>query len=267
MLTSATDFEFCGENLSGKGYMIGSTESTGVDTITGNNIEILSNRNPLSIKDTQYGVKYGDGLEIKFQIFKLNCRDANLSSISFTEEEMIKRWLVRNTYNYVKFNFNNEEDLYFNVTATVNNIVIGGSLVGFEITMKNDSVFGYSGIRKTTIEPKEELTNVLDNSSLVGKIYPKITISITNSDEFQFLNTSTGERMRINNCTLSEKIVVDCENKIITTSYTNHKATLAKDFNYVFPSLANDYNSRNNYVRAINGEVTLEYRFRRMVAL
>lgn len=265
MLIGATNFEFCGENLSEKGYIIGSIESTDVDTITGNNIEILSNRNPLSIKDIQYGVKYGDGLEIKFQIFKLNCRDANLSPISFAEEEMIKRWLVRNTYNYVKFN--NDEDLYFNVTAIVNNIVIGRSLVGFEITMKNDSAFGYSGIRKTVIEPKEELTNVLDNSSLVGEIYPKITISITNSDEFQFLNISTGERMRINNCTLNEKIVVDCENKIITTSYTNHKATLAKDFNYVFPSLANDYNSRNNYVRAINGEVTLEYRFRRMVAL
>jgi hypothetical protein len=265
MVINATDFEFCGEKLSEKGYIIATIENNSTETITGNNIEILSNRNPSSIKDIQYGIKYGDALEIKLQIFKFNCSTQDTSPISFVEEETIKRWLVRPTYNYV--NFNNDTDLYFNVAITVNNITIGDDLVGFDLTMKNDSAFGYSGLRKTTIEPKEELTNILDNSSLIGRIYPKFTIQITDTNEFQFLNTSTGERMRINNCTANEKITVDCENKIITTSYTNHQATLAKDFNYVYPTLANDYTSRDNYVRAINGQVTLEYRFRRMVTI
>lgn len=42
MVINATDFEFCGEKLSEKGYIIATIENNSTETITGNNMKIQS---------------------------------------------------------------------------------------------------------------------------------------------------------------------------------------------------------------------------------
>lgn len=72
-MINASDFTFCGENISNYSYVIASIDnSSSVENVICGNIEILTERPPLSRKDISHGFNYGEGLIIKFHIIKLD---------------------------------------------------------------------------------------------------------------------------------------------------------------------------------------------------
>lgn len=263
-MINAYNFTFCGKSLSDFGYIIASIDtSSSVENITCGNIEILTEHPPLSIKDISHGFNYGEGLVIKFQIIKMDEYNCSPTPISNYECENIMRSLVRPTYNYITFDTDN--DLFFHVKIKVDAIKIGSILHGFELTLTNDSAYGYS---------KEYITRIgnhgtgylEDASSLVGYTYPKLKISIVDNGTYSLTNDLEPDRsLRISNCTAGEVITIDCENKTIKSTKPNHD--LSRDFNFTFFRFLNTYENNLNQITSTNGSVDMTYRFTRMVTI
>ncbi|MBD5087247.1 MAG: hypothetical protein HDT30_00310 [Clostridiales bacterium] len=260
----ANDFTFCGSKLSDFDYIIAAIDnSSSVENSSCGNLEILTERPVLSKKDISHGFQYGEGITISFQIVKIDKLSHVPTPVTNAEFEHIMRWLVRPTYNYITFDTDN--DLFFHVKIKVDAIKIGSILHGFELTLTNDSAYGYS---------KEYITRIgnhgtgylEDASSLVGYTYPKLKISIVDSGTYTLTNDLEPDRyLRISNCIAGEVITIDCENKTIKSTKPNHD--LSKDFNFTFFRFLNTYENNLNRITSANGSVDMTYRFTRMVTI
>lgn len=262
-MINAYDFTFCGESLSDYGYIIGSIDdSSSVENITFGNVKILTERPPLSVKDISHGFNYGECIVIGFQIIKLDEHNCSPIPVSNEECENLMRLLIRNTFNYITFD--SDDDLFFNVKINADAIKKAGKIYGFELTLTNDSAYGYS--KEYTTHIGDLGTSYLeDKSSLVGYTYPKLKISPNNGTYILKNELEPSRFLSINNCVSGEVITVDCENKTIKSTNPNHD--LSKDFNFTFFRFLNTYDNNLNRITSTNGSVDMIYRFTRMVSI
>ncbi|MCI8409019.1 MAG: hypothetical protein HFJ09_07100 [Lachnospiraceae bacterium] len=260
----ANDFTFCDSKLSDYGYIIAAIDnSASIENTSCGNIEILTEKPIQNKKDISHGFKYGEGITLSFQIVKMDKLSHTPAPVTNEEYENIMRWLIRPTYNYITFD--TDDNLFFHVKIKADAIKIGNIVHGFELTLTNDSAYGYS---------KEYITRIgnhgtgylEDESSLIGYTYPKLQISIVDSGTYTLTNDLEPNRsLRINNCTAGEVITIDCENKTITSNKPDHD--LAKDFNFTFFRFLNTYDNNLNKITSANGSVDMTYRFTRMVSI
>lgn len=262
MAINAMDFTFCGSNLSNFGYVIANFDSSSDDAASCGNIELITARPPLNSKSIIHGITYGDPIKLTFQIIKFNFATCLCSDTPVTAEEYEKlmRWLVKPSYNYLNFD---DGDIYFNVALQVVPKKVGGNIYGFEITATNDSVYAYSE-EHNDYYPAGSKT-FIDNSSVIGYIYPKLTFK-ANADGEISIETNSDKRMVISNCSAGETFKVDCEHSIIEGSLENHD--LSSDFNFEFIRFRNTEETRVNTINIVNATITeMKYRFKRMVVV
>jgi phage-related protein len=254
MIINATDFTFCNKKLSDFGFIIANFEHSAVEDTSCGNIEVITARPPMSDKNIIHGVNHGEPIKLIFQVVKTE-------PVTAAEYEEIMRWLVKPTYNYITF----DNDIYFNVYINVVAKKICGQVYGFEITATNDSIYSYSKEYQTTISSTTTLT---DESSVIGYTYPYfIAIRVQSDGDVVIKNESdTNRTTEIKNCIAGEKIIIDCENKIITSNSNSHN--LSEDFNFVFFRLFNTENTRENVI-SVSDNIIVEmvYRFKRMVTV
>lgn len=259
----ANDFTFCDSKLSDFNYIIAAIDnSSSIENTSCGNIEILTERPVQNKRDISHGFKYGEGITLSFQIVRIDELSHTPAPVTNEEYETIMRWLVRPSYNYITFD--TDDNLFFHVKIKADAIKIGNIVHGFELTLTNDSAYGYS--KEHTTHIGDLCTAYLeDKSSLVGYTYPILKIC-PNSGIYTLTNNLEPDRfLRINNCTAGEIITVDCENKTIKSTNTDHD--LAKDFNFAFFRFLNTYNNNLNKITSANGSVDMTYRFTRMVSI
>ena len=262
MAINAKNFTFCNKDLWDFGFVIANFDTASDDNVSCGNIELVTARPPLSTKNIIHGVSYGEPITLVFQIIKFDFATSTCSKtpVTNTEYEELMRWLVRTNYNYLNFD---NGDVYFNVTMNVVAKKIGGDIYGFEITATNDSVYSYSEEYTKPFYPGH--TTFVDNSSVVGYMYPqKLEITVLNDGDV-VVEVTDDKSMKILNCSRDEVLTVDCEHGVIETSLPNHD--ISRDFNFEFLRFHNTYESRDNDLFIVNAEAKITYRYTRMVVI
>lgn len=261
------DFIFDGQKLSQYSSVVCSltNSSTGAEVINiGSKLTFNTINNNTSNQFRLSWAQYDEPYQVTFQISKLNCEDVN--DVVYTDLEIseMRRWLMRKEYKEFKPIYEDGElssVFYVGSFTEVQPITLGEDVMGFECTFMSDSACGYHEDKRNAFELNAgESFSIYDTSDMVGFIYPKITIAVHEDiDMFELQNENTGKITQIANLEENEVIVIDCKNKIITSSKT-HKG-LANDFNYIFPKLYNDIRNERN-VFTVSDACTITFRYR-----
>lgn len=240
----AYDFEYDGDNLSNKGFIICKFGTQGIQTISnGSYITFNTVSTEHGQKHELTSVEYEECLGTTFQICKHPCI-GDAEEVSVSEIREIMRWLNRKEFRKFKLLSPDYMDIYWESTFNVSKIEIEGKVYGFELTVITNRPFAL----KETVEVN--ITNLQDNgkkvvSSLsdeIGYIYPKMKIVIDKSGDLEIHNGLENRTMRIANCVEGEIITINYP--MIETSEISHK--IQNDFNWNFFRLANTFVERRN---------------------
>lgn len=257
----ATDFEYDGQYLSDYGFII---YGDNVDETVNSGSKIVFNKIPLnsgkyhSLSSTKFEECYTTTFSV--------CKDPDIYDVNerfITDDEYrdIKRWLNRREF--LKFCFIGDgEAVYFYVSFQVNKILVGGNLVGLQLTLESNSPFGYGQEQtaKWTVATAEKVYLLSDISDEIGYTYPDIKIVINKNGNFEMYNKDTDCRMIIKNCSAGETITIKGDTRIIETDNEAHRKTIYNDFNFQYFTIANSIDNRSNRITVtLPSEITIKY--------
>lgn len=247
----ALDFEYDGQFLSDYGFIVcdfdfqsGAVTANSGSTIVFN-LASYKNGQGNWLQSTQYD-------ECVQGIFDI-CKNPDIyDDLGITNDEYrdIMRWLNRKEF--LKFRVidtDNEFDTcYYNASFNIEKIKIREILYGLRLTMSTDKPFGYGEEEHISLEVKKtnETYEIDDVSDEIGFTYPKIFIECQSRGNLSITNNTIQQVMTIKNCSIGEKIMIDSDTQIITSSLSSHE--IYNDFNFEFLKLQNTINQRSNNI-------------------
>lgn len=255
----AYDFEYAGQSLSDKGFIICNFDSSGIDTVSnGSEITFNTVSTLQGAKHELASAVYEDCLTATFQICKHPCFYSDEMEIYQDEARDIVSWLNRKSFH--RFNLVDEEgsDIYYDASFNVSKIECDGRLVGFELEMFTNRPYGYAKTEKITIDNTsqngEKVVKVKTDEE--GFIYPRMEITITGDCDFSLYNEAEDRTMLIKGCKANEVLTIDYP--IISSSLSSHK--INDDFNWRFFRLSYSYgDNKNRIVMSHPCTIKMEY--------
>jgi hypothetical protein len=236
-------------------------------------LETLSAGSDISFQTTaiQNGKKYmltssayESCIETEFQI----CKNPDIfekDEMHFTVEEqrLISRWLKRMDFHKLRIISDDDEygDFYFEGSFNISKMELAGKVIGFTLTFTSNRPFatGNDVINRCTLNAANQSYSILDSSDEIGYLYLNMEITCNSTGTLRITNNRDNRTTEILNCTKGEVITFD--NLIIETSLENHASTLMDDFNFVFPQISNDMDSRKNtYTFSMPCSVVFKYK-------
>lgn len=274
-----TDFVFDGVKLSSLGYLVGSAVTSNNESASaGSKLDLQTVMNRSNHINQIITAQYNEPITATFDIIKFTCNSDENGFVEDAEISYIMRWLNR-TSNY-KFKPIYDDStfpsLYYNGTFTeINTIQIGGNVVGFTITFTSNTPYGYADYDEqefNLIIPNnaDSVSQIYyDESDEYGIHYPELfVVELNNPGDFQLINELSNKTTIVENCLSGEILTFDCIHRIISSSKASLHPTLFKDFNYVFPSLYNTFESRENIITVnISCNISLIYKPIRKVGI
>lgn len=267
-----TDFEYAGRRLSDLGCIICSINSNSgqYDVEIGCDITFTEIKNNYSSIHSVTSSSYENVYTATFDIMKYNCSSDDIYMTSF-EVRDIMRWLNRREY--YKFRVLNdiadESNVHYYGSFNVKQIMLGEHILGLTLTFTSNAPYGFGDI----IETKCMLLNAVDTASIYGDsdefgtVYPKVNIRCLSSGNLEIKNKTTGNILKIDNCSVNEIITVDGEHKVIFTNTESH-TTLPNDFNYEYLDiLVDEYETENIYSSTLPCELTISYQPMRKIGV
>lgn len=277
---SANSFVFNGENSDDYNLTITWIGSPDIDTSeNGLNLSLEKTKNKLNNTTNTYGIQ-SENIVISFSITK-----KDFTEITRLESIQINEWLTTSpTPKYLAFNDDDSYPLhYYAVCTQIEDIIVGGKLVGKELRFETNSPFAFS----KKVEKKINIINSqiihINNTSNAHNniIYPAVIISASSS-KIVIENKTDKKSVTIDTTILSAESdgskyikldsyhmsVTDKNNKLIPV----YKLGWDNDYkSYV--STVNDYMTNIYWLRFIKGrneikitgdcKVTIEYEFPR----
>lgn len=242
---NAIDFEYAGESLSEKGFMVCQfSSSSGFDTSSAGSVLSITRSVSGNSKLFSYSiVKYDSPFEGTLSICKVDGSEVNGDEFS-----SIMRWLNRTEPHELRLLGGIYWDTFFSGSFNIEKVEHRGRVVGFNLTFLSTAPFGHTFpvTESFPLYVGEEKT-IVDLSEEIGYTYPeKMTIVCNDSGDLKIYNSIEDRTMEIHNCKKKEVITLDCENKIILTSDEDHK--ICDDFNFTFFRLANTYDTNENKI-------------------
>ena len=246
------DFSYNGEKLSDYGCIVVSINTLFSNSVPlGSNITFDTIRNRASYQNKIINAKYDDVITATFDVCKNPCSFHN-NEMAFSSGEIsyFMRWLNQKVYYKFKpiYENGNYSDIYFYGTfTTISAIVIGGNIIGFTLTFTANSPFGYVDDKEFTAYITESKNTFIfyDDSDEIGSLYPYyFKIDCLSDGRLEIQNDRDSKSTVIQNCKNGESIIMNCENKIITSSKAH--TTLYNDFNYNYPRIINSFDNRKN---------------------
>lgn len=263
----AIDFEYDNQYVSDYGFIVCNfNASSGANTVdAGSKITFnkIAKRN--GKENSLIGMKYGECLQCQFDICKnpdiYDYKDRKITTDEFRD---IMRWLNRPEFHRFQIIDNSEkfrEPCYFNASFNIEKIFVADELYGLRLTMETDKPFGYGEKQKYVLDAPEKYVttgtaiapvipdlNIYDTSDEIGETYVDIDITCYKDGTIVVNNRSlgSGKFLEIKNCKQGEKIHIDGNNLIITSSNSSHN--IANDFNYNFLKIRNTFTDRKNRI-------------------
>ena len=248
----SVDFEYAGRRLDDFGFIICDFGgSSGIENVSaGSNIEFNTVSRHYGKKHALAGTRYSECITASFDICKNTCiYDGAETRVTDTEFRELMRWLNRREF--LPFRLLDDDDpekdrCYYNASFNVEKVVLGDDIFGLHLTMETDSPFGYGDKLELTWEIDDDSIEYTDVSDEIGYIYPDLEITCHGAGTLQLTNSRMETPMIVENCVNNEKITVDGENQIISSSVASH--AIMNDFNYAFFQIINTYDDRVNVI-------------------
>ena len=265
----ATNFLYDNEKLSDYGMILCKFDSNTMETVSvGNNITFNTIKTSTSDKNYLVNITYEEPLTTTFHICKNDCTSEN-KYITPEELTSLLRWLARRD-KYHKFKIYQEgyEGIFFYGSFNnIQQIKVGGSVCGLELTFTTDSPYGYEYISFDFTTTASVGYDIYNMSTETGHLYPKVfTCKCLQSGDLTIYNSIENRTTEIKNCVKDEIISIDGNHKIIETSVPTHK--IYNDFNYNYFRLGNTYEyNLNTITTSIPCEIHIEYESVRKVGL
>lgn len=261
IVTIAENFEYAGEFLNDKGYIICSQDNSGgFETLDSDSQRSFNTQSMFNGKMFELTHStYEDRIEITFCICKHSCQSPIPTPITTTESRVLKRWLNRPDFHRFKLLQPNWSDIYMEGSFNVKDVECMGETYMLELTFISNRPFALHEpitYNFTTSNNNKSFT-IYDISDEVGYIYPDIEIKCLESGNLEILNSNEERRTIIKNCSNGE-IITFTRDLIMNTSVISHK--IQNDFNYQFLRISNSYyNRKNKLTFSIPVQVSLKY--------
>lgn len=251
---------FTYDNISSRVYnlVIGSFSGSDDGTQETGKVDITTVKAPHSNTFLRANATYNNPIQMNFSIIKMNCTDVNDIIFSQREIAWILRWLGRKDYKELKFEQEGWENIHYNAILKVDEHMIGGQCMGFDVTAVCDAPWGYDQRQHFIIdasETGEKTVDIYDDSDEIGMLYPRVVIQVLEAGDIHLYNALTKTETVIKNCVANEKITLE-NNIIISTEcepndsdavykYDGRHPTLFNDFNYQWLPIANSFTALN----------------------
>ena len=226
------------------------------------------------------GTEYADTLSFRISVMKDACQYPSQEDMIFTEDEVdaITSWLTEPNYPVLFHMYDYQPDTYrkydyFAIVTDIEPQVLGGDVVGFDITFDTNSLYAWSEtITKTFANSgTNSYTFTVNNSERLGIIFPTLTSlpdvsgAGTGRVTVGFTNTRDGGSMTMS--ILREQVTIDSQRGMISsqTGLLSFDDLGIDDVDSIYwPRL---YNGSNTLTLSGNATFTLEYREPRKVGV
>lgn len=234
------NYEYDGKELVDFGLMLCQFDSSGgLETITsGADIKLNSSKSVGSNRTRFHSTSYEEVSYPPFQVCKNPCIDDN-PYLEPNEVSAFQRWMCRKDgYHPFKPIQDNMQDIYWNATFSCKQIELNGQIVGLELTMYSDSPYAYLAIQPITYSLNGgDSFSLYDMSDEVGYVYPQVEITCNGTGKLVLKNNLDNKKTELTNLIDGEIIVLDGENKVISSSI--ERENLANSFSYYYPRIFN----------------------------
>lgn len=195
---TAYSFIYNGINSIDYNVIISWLNSSDTDTTTnGLNREIKKTTNRNRLKSNIYGTENADNIIFNFSIFKINGEE-----ITRTESININEWLTSSSLpQLLKFNDCDSYPLhYYAICTYIKDIVVGGKLIGKELTFETNSSFAFSEKREKIFNYKgsDKYYDFSLNNSSGSLYYPIVSITTSPSSSVIIENITDKRSVKIN---------------------------------------------------------------------
>lgn len=261
-MLQAQDFEYDGEFLSDKGYIICSLDNKNEDTIDSDsqltfNTESFANGKRFDIASAIYK----DRIEFSFLIMKIPYgKTQDELRISTYESREIKRWLNRPTFKKFKFIQPEWEDIFMMGSFNVSNVEIFGTVYLLELKFISNSSMAFKEdiVHKFTSSDSNNEYVFYDESDEIGYIYPNtLKITCLEDGDLEIHNSIENRTTIIKNC-IKDEVITFNDDLYFFSSIPSHK--IQNDFNYIFLRIANSYENNCNKL-TFSKSVTIEFSY------
>lgn len=259
------NFEYADKRLSDFGFIMChiNTDAGINDVELGCDITFNTVKNSNSSIQSITSTTYDNVYTTEFEIMKNPCKDGDIYMSSSEARHLIK-WLNRREYAKFKVinDISDESDVYYYGSFNVKQVQIGDKILGLNLTFTANAPYGFSGSNhlKFMLLKYNNTFEIDAESDEVGIIYPTVSIKMFYDNDITITNTVTQTSVVVKGCKANEIIMIDGENKIISTDNDMHKSTLQNDFNYEYLDILIDYdNSVNTYTVSAQCEVSISY--------
>lgn len=238
------DFIFDGLPSSEYGLQILSL-GTAPDTET-----LIPNKEYIKVKapnDTRYrilNVSEDEPLTFKLQLFSTECTTED-EFLASNRIKVITDWMFNQT-DYKKLQIINSEisHLYFNcILKDATKLMIAQNVFGIECTVECDSAgaWEFEKTNRYDFVANGNGSILFNNiSSELKGLKPFLTIEMFEDGNLSMTNLTTGQFITINNLNITEKIIMDCRNQVISSNLDKY---LFDDFNGEFLYLKQGLNN------------------------
>lgn len=279
-LLSAKSFIYNGENSDDYNLTIAWVDSSDLDVSeNGLNLSLEKTKNKLNNTTNTYGTQ-NENIVINFSITK-----KDFTEITRLESIQINEWLTSSpTPKFLAFNDNDSYPLhYYGVCTQIEDIIVGGNLVGKELRFETNSPFAFSKkvVKKYDVTDSHVFRINNTSNSTNNIIYPKV-ILFTSSPVIVLENVTDKKSVTISTSLITAEsdgqkyINVDSYNMSVTDK-DNRLIPIYKlgwDNSYKsYVSITNDYMTNIYWLRFIKGlneikitgncKITVEYEFPR----
>lgn len=203
-------------------------------------------------------INYEETLSFTIGIIKNPCKKDAVDEITWMEMEQLKRWLCRPAPHKFKLDDPKYEDIFWEGTFEVKEVVTGSKRTGVELTFISTRPFALQEdvIFTGELLADEQLT-INDTSMEIGYIYPQITVKCLEDGDLSIYNDFDERETIIKNCKANEEITFSKYLQVETSDNTHE---IYNDFNFVFTRICNNFNTGENvFTFSLPCEYTIIY--------
>lgn len=261
----AVDFEYDGQYLSDYGFIVCEFNySTGaVNATIGSKLTFSKVPRYRGTKFSMTDAKYDECIQTTFDICK-NPDKYDYEERIVTDDEIrdIVRWLNRKEFkrfqviNDIKY----DEACFFDATFNIEAVKIREIVYGLRLTMETNRPFGYGQeqVYRWNITDASQTYTIYDWSDEIGFIYPDVSIITSRNGNLSIYNDTYDCKMTFYNCNSGDKISVNGDTQIVTSSRSSYD--IYNNFNFGYLKIGNTFENRENKIR-VSSPCTLEIKY------
>ena len=224
-----------------------------VEVSSGADVTLNQEKSSGSNKFNLYSTSYDEPFTLPLSICLNPCGNYENMEMSVEQVRKIQKWLSLRNKKF-KINIAGYEDIYWVGTFICKQVMLNDIIIGFNLTFTANTPYALQEDESFNIELSNTLeSDIVFISDVYGYIDADYIITVKEAgnlkfDTYYYTRLYTLDReFIVKNCTADEKIYVNGNTQLVTSSRTAHE--LGKDCNFILPRLVNTYQSDDEEVR------------------